>query len=46
MQDYGLEDLRNKVGYIPQKAVLFSEMSRAISTLVRVQKPAKRDCYG
>ena len=24
VQDYGLEDLRNKVGYIPQKAVLFS----------------------
>ena len=24
VQDYDLEDLRNKVGYIPQKAVLFS----------------------
>jgi len=24
VQDYNLEDLRNKVGYIPQKAVLFS----------------------
>ena len=24
VQDYALEDLRNKVGYIPQKAVLFS----------------------
>lgn len=24
VQDYSLEDLRNKVGYIPQKAVLFS----------------------
>ena len=24
MQDYDLVDLRNKVGYIPQKAVLFS----------------------
>lgn len=25
VKDYDLEDLRNKVGYIPQKAVLFSE---------------------
>ena len=24
VQDYNLKDLRNKVGYIPQKAVLFS----------------------
>ena len=30
VQDYGLEDLRNKVGYIPQKLCSFLEMSRAI----------------
>ena len=38
VKDYDLEDLRNKVGYIPQKAVLFSGDVKAISILVIVKK--------
>ena len=30
VQDYALEDLRNKVGYIPQKLFSFQVMSRTI----------------
>ena len=46
VQDYDLEDLRNKVGYIPPKAVLFSgDVMGNLDFGQSQEKSSKRSCY-